>query len=154
MKKKFAAILSCFVLLFCIGTSSISASEKSWDLEGQKGNWFTVRSQGKITLNIPSNTVRFQGWASSIFAGGWGGNVEMKIWAKTQVTRYNGYTEAKDAYENQRTQNGSEQILVSVEVDDRYSAVLLSSATINAAGWISFDDVYAHVTASGDHGLE
>ncbi|CAM4423802.1 hypothetical protein FHS16_003753 [Paenibacillus endophyticus] len=158
MKKKFGALLLGLVMMLSFASSTFAANptNTTWNIQGTKIGGFHVRSQGTISFDLPTTTVNFNGWASSVWDGGYCEPVEMKIYAKTSVTRYAGSSESGLAYQEQGTKNGCNAIVVSTSISDSFSSWTISTATVAANGWIKIPDgdIYEQVTAVGDHGLE
>ncbi|KWX72183.1 hypothetical protein AMQ84_26250 [Paenibacillus riograndensis] len=115
-----------------------------------------VTSQGSIGINPVAQNVNFSGWASTIWKGGWGEDITMKIYAKTFVTYVNSSTTYNTVHEDTHTYtDGIDQKNLSVTIDDNYSSYYLWSARVQASGWVKFDDGanYFTATATGMDGV-
>ncbi|MWC30888.1 hypothetical protein [Paenibacillus sp. MMS18-CY102] len=158
MRKKIGALLLGSVMMVSFASNAFAANPTSttWNLDGTKIGGFHVRSQGTISFDLPTTTVNFSGWASSVWDGGYCDDVEMKIYAKASITRYAGFSEGGLPYQEQATQNGCNAINVSTSISESFSSWTISTATVVASGWIKIPDgdIYEHVTANGDHGLD
>lgn len=148
------------LLLSCLLTLSFSASAfaESWNISASESNFYHVRSQGTIDIDFLGNTVEFDGWASSIFEGGWGADIEMMITAKTYVSWLNGNSSTNTTTKTQ-TVDGTNQVNVSVTVLDPYAASgLLTSCRVYANGYLKFlppygdSSTYWSLDATGDRG--
>ncbi|ACX63376.1 hypothetical protein [Paenibacillus sp. Y412MC10] len=132
------------------------AANGSWNLYGTPTpscNCMYVTSQGDITLEPTRQTVRFSGYASTVWSGGYSGDVTMKIWAKTLVTYVNSSSTSSTPHESTQTKNGSNQTLVSVNISDTYSSYYLWTASVQTSGWVDFDGKYFQATGVGNSGI-
>ncbi|WP_145027275.1 hypothetical protein [Paenibacillus sp. Y412MC10] len=132
------------------------AANGSWNLYGtpsESCNCMYVTSQGDITLSPVTQKVRFSGYASTVWSGGYADGVAMKIWAKTLVTYVNNSSTNSTPHELTQTKDGTNQTLVSVNIDDTYSSYNLWSATVQTNGWVDFDGNYFQAVGVGNNGI-
>lgn len=157
MKKKLTVLIfSAALMLLTLGPGISSAQSDDWSISNSESNFFTVSSQGTIDNGVTN--VRFQGWATSTFAGGYVEPIELYIWAKAEVNRYKGSTDSDPYTKTREFASGEEQQYVSVNIDSSFSNSWLSSAKVYAEGYLEFkdgdDDTYWYLIAAGDRGLE
>lgn len=154
MIKKFAAILVLSVAMFT--TFSIgSVDAASWNIKGTPAGCSSgcgyVISNGTVT-NSPISGTKYNGYASTVWPGGYGDPVTLKVYATATTAYANGGTAVWSDSET-RTVNGLRQVLVSVPVVATHSAFYAFNATVTARGTISSDWFYYSMSATGKYGV-
>jgi hypothetical protein len=142
-------------LILAVGLAQ-GAQAESWNIYGSSSSCpscMHVASQGTINISSADQTVTFSGWASTVFAGGYGADVTMYNHAKTQVTYVNANTTYNTPHEVTRTVDGSSQINVSNSIHDTYSSFYLWTAKVYSNGWVESPDFYYSAVATGDRGV-
>ncbi|MEK5586605.1 hypothetical protein MKZ21_30570 [Paenibacillus sp. FSL P2-0536] len=157
MLKKLSALTLGIVSAVTFASGS-QASASEWNLYGAPpgNNSMYVSSQGNITINPVNQYVNFDGWASTIWKGGWGEDITMKIYAKTYTTYVNGTANLSSVHEDTHTfPDGINQKNLSVTINDNYSSFGLWTARVQANGWVKFDDGanYFKADAVGNDGV-
>lgn len=150
--KKFVAIL--LLSLATVTTINIgSADAANWSIKGTPpgcSNCGYVISTGKITNY--GLTVKYNGYASTVWPGGYGDTVTLKVNATATTTYLNGNTAIWTDSET-RSVEGLNQVLVSVPVVTSHSGFYALGAKVTARGTISSDWFYYAMNATGNYGV-
>lgn len=153
-KRKFlVAPILALVLSLGFSTSSLAAST-TWSLYGQDSSCKScmyVSSQGTISWNGFSTT--FDGWANTIWQGGYGATTKLRTYALTKVIYNNGISYDSRTHDESKSVSGLNMQTMPISIYDKLAGYGLWSATVDAQGWTTSADFYYHAYGAGDHGL-
>lgn len=156
-----AKIIKKLAVLFVLSLAIIStygnstADAASWSLYGtpsgcSKGCGY-VTSTGTIT-NYVVTGVKYNGYASTVWPGGYGKNVTLYV-AATATTGYLNGSNTVWADNETRVTDGLNQVLVSVPVVATHTGYFATNATVTVRGTISSDWFYYSMSATGNNGV-
>jgi hypothetical protein len=159
MKKKIFMLSLIAILSFAV-SSNVMAASNSWNLYGQDSDCTTcmyVSSQGDIYTNHLGYSATFDGWATTVWNGGYGAGLKLKVQAELDVDGFtNNHSKTiTDTYPTY--QNGASNLYNSIEIDEKFGQTQnIFSATVDAQGWVWDEDgyFYYHAYGDGDHGLD
>jgi hypothetical protein len=153
MKKKFlASVLTLGVLVF--GSSLTTTEAATWDLSGSASSCKScgyVVSKG--TISVSGTSYKFYGYGSTVWSGGYGGNVTTNVTATTRVGYINGGNSSQP-HSDSTTAIGTGKVLASTGYfTDYHNALYSSSATVSVSGSMSSADFKYFLNGYGDPGM-
>lgn len=154
MKKKLFTVLLGCALMLSISTSAF-ASSTTWSLYGQDStcpSCMYVTSQGTINAVFTAALLKFSGYGSTVWGGGYGASVTLWNETKTIVTYVTGGTSTTPHIKTQ-TFSGLNQVLTSNTIQDTYASNNLWGAKVYSQGYTQSEDFYYSAVGAGDHGL-